>query len=104
MACVVMASPASPSTLAAASRALVFLGLGSFACFTVSLVLVLAGTAGSGAAASAAASGVACTGVVASAGIDSGAGGSAVGCSGAGGATASGDVSLAACASGWTGG
>ena len=45
MAWVVIASPDSASTLAAASRALVFLALGSFAAF---LFLVLAGAAGSG--------------------------------------------------------
>src|SRR2546429_1211471 len=45
MACVVIASPDSASTLAAASRALVFLGLGSFAAF---LALVWAGAAAFG--------------------------------------------------------
>src|SRR5438093_2333330 len=107
MACVVIASPDSASTLAAASRALVFLGLGSFAAF---LALVWAGAAASGAAASGAAdsgaadSGATSTDVVTSAGVDAGAGGSAVGCSGRGGAAASGGVSIATGDSGGTGG
>src|SRR5437867_2604788 len=112
MACVVIASPDSASTLAAASRALVFLGLGSFAAF---LALVWAGAAASGAAASGAAasgaadsgaadSGATSTDLVTSAGVDAGAGGSAVGCSGRGGAAASGGVSIATGDSGGTGG
>src|SRR5207245_392891 len=102
MACVVIASPDSASTLAAASRALLCLGLASFAAF---LALVWAGAAASGAAASGAAdSGATSTDVVTSAGVDAGAGGSAVGCSGVGGAAASGGVSIATGDSGGTGG
>src|SRR5438876_189474 len=92
MAWVVIASPDSASTLAAASRALVFLGLGSFGAF---LALVFAGAAASGATGS----GVTSSGTVASAGVDSGSG-----CSGVGGAAASRGVSPVASDSGWTGG
>src|SRR5258708_6466326 len=88
MACVVIASPDSASTLAAASRALVFLGLGSFGAL---VPLVLVGAAGSG------------TGspeVAASGWADVGAGGSPADASGVGGIAASGGASAAtgACA------
>src|SRR5262245_21045098 len=91
MACVVIASPASASTLAAASRALAFLGLGSLATF---LAFVLAGAAraesvplGPGV------SGAASNAVVVSEGDASGGGGSATGASGVGSSAAGGIAS-----------
>src|SRR5437762_2106670 len=89
MACVVIASPDSASTLAAASRALAFLGL---ACVGGFFVLVLAGAAGSGATSA---------GLVGSGALSTDAGPAAT-VSGAGGTIASAGGWLAAAASGWS--
>src|SRR5438105_3361994 len=89
MAWVVIAAPDSDSTLAAASRALAFLGLASFGAF-----LVLAGGADSGPASA---------GLVGSGAMSAAAGSAAAG-SGAGGTIASAGGSLATAASGWAGG
>src|SRR5438552_12439260 len=88
MACVVIASPVSASTLAAASRALAFLGFGSFG--------PVLGLAWAGAAASDSA----LTELVGSGAI-SAAAGSAAASSGAGGTAAAGGGSLATGVSGW---
>src|SRR5207237_10409703 len=85
------APPHSASTLAAASRALVFLGLGSFGAL---FPLVLAGAAGSGGASA---------GIAASDWAGAGAGDSAAGASGAGGSAASSGVSAGTVAGGCSG-